>query len=251
MPDITFTNGSRIFTPSQPPQLGDVNNDGEVDILDAGDVNAFQLTDLNGDGIIDILDASEFLANGPGGIVVIPTTNPPIIDNPDILVKPDLKCPSGQKVTDKLEGPGIVVKVCDDCIGTKLETAVCKACAGVSKGPSHACIAEVEILDFKNAIVTCKEATRCQTCYQCDEQTCGEQGTCSETDWWYIIGGDSCYATELDCYWETCFKYGQFPILGTPEHLGTEGTYYQMGECFSGSLMPIMCDCYEYHNKLK
>lgn len=78
MNPITFTNGSKIFTSqSSPPQLGDVNNDGTIDILDAGDVNAFQLTDLNGDGVIDVLDASEYLSNPPPSVTVPPTVPPP------------------------------------------------------------------------------------------------------------------------------------------------------------------------------
>ena len=243
MPDITFTNGSRIFTPSQPPQLGDVNLDGVIDILDAGDVNAFQLTDLNGDGIIDILDASEFLANGPGGIEIISVPEP----KPKIL-----ECPTGQKPKDKYAGPGITIEVCGECIGTKLETAVCEACSGIPKSLANGALTKVTILDYENAIVTCEYVPTPWTCYQCNEIICGEEGICgSNNDWWYIIGGDYCYATELDCYWETYLKYNQYPFLGSPEHLGGEGIYFQAYPPWAHSQVGLMCDCFEYQTKLK
>jgi hypothetical protein len=146
MPDITFTNGARIFTPSKPPQLGDVNNDGIIDILDAGDVNAFQLTDLNGDGVIDILDASEFLANGPGGIEIISVPNPeppkePVFDvarccdenYPDNHWGFSPKYSNRQNSRKCVELKDQITKIstCLPCNSTPLEEAVCKACATI------------------------------------------------------------------------------------------------------------------------
>ena len=109
--DITFSNGSRVFTPTNPPsapQLGDVNNDGEIDILDAGDVNAFQLTDVNNDGVIDILDAAEVLANGPGGVPTIP---PPTLTPPNPFDSPKT-CPEGQALTIIPIGNGLTTTGC-------------------------------------------------------------------------------------------------------------------------------------------
>jgi hypothetical protein len=110
--DITFSNGSRVFTPTNPPsapQLGDVNNDGEIDILDAGDVNAFQLTDVNNDGVIDILDAAEVLAQGPGGIIV--NVPPPTLTPPNPFDSPKT-CPEGQELTIIPIGNGITTTGC-------------------------------------------------------------------------------------------------------------------------------------------
>lgn len=94
MQPITFTNGARIFTNSYAPtpSLGDINNDGVVDILDVSEVNSINLTDLNNDGVIDILDVAEYNSN-PGGI---PDVDPDptfdfdsdfddIINNPPVL----------------------------------------------------------------------------------------------------------------------------------------------------------------------
>jgi hypothetical protein len=109
--DITFSNGSRVFTPTNPPsapQLGDVNNDGEIDILDAGDVNAFQLTDVNNDGVIDILDAAEVLAQGPGGVTTVP---PPTLTPPNPFDNPKT-CPPGQTLTIIPIGNGLTTTGC-------------------------------------------------------------------------------------------------------------------------------------------
>jgi hypothetical protein len=111
--DITFTNGSRVFTPTNPPsapQLGDVNNDGEIDILDAGDVNSFQLTDINNDGVIDLLDAAEILAQGPGGVTT--TVPPPTLTPPNPFENPKT-CPPGQTLQIIPIGNGLVTTGCN------------------------------------------------------------------------------------------------------------------------------------------
>lgn len=113
MSDFTFTNGSRIFTPQNPPappELGDVNGDGEIDILDAADVTSINLTDLNQDGTIDVLDAAIFLSGeGPGGIII--NVPPPTITPPDPFSNPKT-CPEGQELTIIPIGNGITTTGC-------------------------------------------------------------------------------------------------------------------------------------------
>lgn len=112
MQPVTFTNGSRIFTPSA-PQLGDVNGDGVIDILDASDSTGNNITDLNGDGIIDILDVAETVSN-PGGIINVP---PPVITPEDPFFFPKT-CPEGQELTVITHGPGIITTGCNAITNT-------------------------------------------------------------------------------------------------------------------------------------
>lgn len=93
MSDITFTNGVRIYTPQQPP----ANPEPAV------------LKDFNNDGIIDILDAAEYLAAGPGGIII--TVPSPTITLPDPFYSPKT-CPEGQELTIIPIGPGITTTGC-------------------------------------------------------------------------------------------------------------------------------------------
>lgn len=149
MSDFTFTNGSRIFTPQKPPappELGDVNGDGEIDILDAADVTSIALTDLNNDGVIDILDAAEFLAQGPGGIEIISVTNPkpPVEDPFDVQKCCDEKYSNdywgfnsnysnrqNSKRCYQFKDSISKISTCLPCNSTPLEEAVCKACATI------------------------------------------------------------------------------------------------------------------------
>lgn len=149
MSDFTFTNGSRIFTPQKPPaqpELGDVNGDGEIDILDAADVTSIALTDLNNDGVIDILDAAEFLAQGPGGIEIISVTNPkpPVEDPFDVQKCCDEKYSNdywgfnsnysnrqNSKRCYQFKDSISKISTCLPCTSTPLEEAVCKACATI------------------------------------------------------------------------------------------------------------------------
>jgi hypothetical protein len=108
--DIHYIYGSRIQTPSTvnnaQVELGDTNNDGVIDILDAGEVTSGSIWDANNDGIIDILDAAEILANG--GIPNSPSP-PTITLNPFDSPK---TCPEGQVLTIIPIGNGITTTGC-------------------------------------------------------------------------------------------------------------------------------------------
>lgn len=150
MQPIIYTNGARVYTPKQPAsssvQLGDVNGDGEIDILDAADTTSINLTDLNEDGVIDILDAAEFLARGPGGIEIISVANPePLIENVfDVAKCCDKNYPDdywgfgsyysnrqNSKKCYEFKDPISKISTCLPCNSTPLEEAVCKACATI------------------------------------------------------------------------------------------------------------------------
>jgi hypothetical protein len=94
MSDIHYLYGSRIQTPStannNQVQLGDTNNDGVIDILDAGDVTSGLIWDANNDGTIDILDAAEILANGgiPNNPVSPPNTSYTNLSDDELLALP-------------------------------------------------------------------------------------------------------------------------------------------------------------------
>lgn len=100
-----YTSGIRIFSVDQvqsQPSLGDVNNDGVIDIMDAGDVNAFSLQDFNQDGTIDILDTAIYNSD-PGGIII------PV---PPPTIEPIPLCPGIQIPTPQIIGPGIITTGC-------------------------------------------------------------------------------------------------------------------------------------------
>lgn len=99
MQPITFTNGSRVYTSqnpqSPPPQLVDLNGDGEIDILDAAEATSLNLNDFNQDGIIDEIDIAILLSGeGPGGVIVDPPPPPtppadPVWPDPYIIPTPE------------------------------------------------------------------------------------------------------------------------------------------------------------------
>ena len=154
MSNITFTNGSRIFTPQQParsagqmvPGIRDINQDGEIDILDYSIVLAYTLVDYNADGVIDILDALEYNSRDPGGIAMIETAS-----NPTIPPKTfDLEKCCDEKYSDdhwgfssnnsnrqntkkcyEFKDQITKISTCLPCNSTPIEEAVCKACATI------------------------------------------------------------------------------------------------------------------------
>ena len=111
--DIYYLYGSRIQTPSTvnnaQVELGDTNNDGVIDIMDAGDVQSGLIWDANDDGIIDILDAAEILANG--GIPNTPPPPPVINPNPFTGSNPTI-CPPGEELKFTPIGNGITITGC-------------------------------------------------------------------------------------------------------------------------------------------
>lgn len=93
MQPISFTNGSRIFTPSAQSQQ-------------------IELTDLNGDGEIDILDVA-MLTSDPGGIINVP---PPVISPPTIPA--DFEVPYVFNEPQYcVEQPGIITTGCNSIYG--------------------------------------------------------------------------------------------------------------------------------------
>lgn len=92
MQPISFTNGSRIFTPTYPAQSQQV-----------------ELTDLNGDGEIDILDASLIVSN-PGGI---PSVDPPPFEVPTISLTDNLDVVNKFVEPQYCINDGIIVTGCN------------------------------------------------------------------------------------------------------------------------------------------
>jgi hypothetical protein len=124
MSDIHYLYGSRIQTPStannNQVQLGDTNNDGVIDILDAGDVTSGLIWDANNDGTIDILDAAEINANGgiPNTSIITNVDTENDLLKPFSIVKPDYcteQPPSEPRFTFNTQNgsPGIITTGCN------------------------------------------------------------------------------------------------------------------------------------------
>ena len=280
MSNITFSNGSRVFTPQKPPEpaLGDVNGDGEIDILDAADVTSVNLQDYNLDGVIDILDAAALLSGDVGGIV---TNDPTITTTPDTdpvcpekygfeIVKTigyntaindywtrmDCKCKGPNYPIPTTLAPGITKQICTPCMETEVQSELC-GCRDLGYGVL------VTLHNYEEHManplippqVTCETILPRYGCVLCvaneEDMACPFTDCAGQLNKWYnrepLIGG-GCFSSEDECYYETILKYyEQYEFHLTPEEFGRNGTYRSASQGLNPNYAQF-CACAYHHN---